>query len=429
MITFTDDYSRKSWVYLTRNRTSLHYVFRSFKKERELDSLAASWKIQKVRCDNGAEYRSLGTEMHAEFGIVFEYTTVYTPEQNGVSERLNRALVQIARGMLYGARLPLELWEEAIETASYLRNRAPIGPGGLTLEEVYSGKRPYIGHLRAYGCLAYAYIPEDSRDNKISNRAVRTCLVGYMPTSRQYKLFEPDTGRIIISTAPKFRENQRLDFKWAEHPGDAVLPFDPMHLDRGEGVGELVVTASSAENRLDHLIEPSPALDEGANPNLDEVRSEQPDIDINAGANTSTEPSAGQINETPDQEALPGPVPEARTGQDLAVESDNHESSDESTIVVALVAPEPRRSERARRPPQRFDEAYSAEASIGIPKTYKEAVSDPVHKGDWNEAIQSELSKLMALNTWKVVRQPANARLIGNKWVFTVKYTPTGLVD
>jgi hypothetical protein len=59
-----------------------------------------------------------------------------------------------------------------------------------------------------------------------------------MPTSRQYKLFEPDTGRIIISTTPKFREDQRLDFKWVEQPGDAVLPFDPMHLD-DDGVGEL----------------------------------------------------------------------------------------------------------------------------------------------------------------------------------------------
>jgi hypothetical protein len=78
------------------------------------------------------------------------------------------------------------------------------------------------------------------------------------------------------------------------------------------------------------------------------------------------------------------------------------------------VAPEPRRGDGLRRPPQRFDEAYSAEASIGIPKTYEEAISDPVHKGDWNEAIQSELSKLMALNTWKVVRRPANERRVGN---------------
>jgi hypothetical protein len=433
MITFTDDYSRKSWIYNTHNRTSLHFVFRSFKRERELESLAAGWRIQSVRCDNGPEYLRLGAEMHAKFGIKFEYTSTYWPEQNGVSERLNRALVQIARGMLHDAHLPIKLWEEAIETACYLRNRAPIGPGGLTPEEAYSGKRPHIGHLRAYGCLAYAHIPVENRANKLSDRAIRTCLVGYMPTSRQYKLYDPEKRRIIVSTAPKFNENKRLDFEWVDPAGDVVLPFEPMLPDREGGVGVLdalaTAPATSTESRLEPPIEPSPVLSEWASPDSDEiteVRRELADIDINADSNANT----GAFDATPGEGAPPRTVPEARTDQDLAVESADHDSNDESTIVVA--SPElsqPRRSGRERHAPQRFDEAYSAEASIEIPKTYEEAVSNPVHRGDWNEAIQSELSKLMALNTWKIVRRPANERRVGNKWVFTVKYTPTGLVD
>jgi hypothetical protein len=39
---------------------------------------------------------------------------------------------------------------------SYLRNRTLIGLNRKTLEEAYSGKRPYIGYLRVYGCVAYA---------------------------------------------------------------------------------------------------------------------------------------------------------------------------------------------------------------------------------------------------------------------------------
>jgi hypothetical protein len=88
---------------------------------------------------------------------------VYTPEQNGVSERLNRSLVTVARAMLQGAGLPVRFWGDAVITACYLRNRTPIGPNGKTLEEAYSGKKPYIRHLRAYGCLAYAYIPKEKR--------------------------------------------------------------------------------------------------------------------------------------------------------------------------------------------------------------------------------------------------------------------------
>jgi hypothetical protein len=208
-----------------------------------------------------------------------------------------------------------------------------------------------------------------------------------------------------------------------------MLPFDPMQPMQPE---EVSASLTSLKTHLDSLIESSPLLSEGASgrasPSSDgitEVRREPADIDINANSNANI----GEIDTDALEEAPPAAAPEAPTGQDLAVESADHDSSDESTIVVASEPPEPRRSGRERHAPERFDEAYSAEASIGIPKTYEEAVSDPVHKGDWNEAIQAELSKLMALNTWKVVRRPANERRVGNKWVFTVKYTPTGLVD
>ena len=79
IITFTDDYSRKSWVYFVEKRSELRTVFLQFKAERELEHQQGGYKIQKVRCDNGPEYRALGREMHAEYGIIFEYTTTYTP--------------------------------------------------------------------------------------------------------------------------------------------------------------------------------------------------------------------------------------------------------------------------------------------------------------------------------------------------------------
>jgi hypothetical protein len=76
----------------------------------------------------------------------------------------------------------------------------------MTPEEAYSGKKPYIGHLRAWGCLAYHYIPLEKR-RKLEPTAVKTCFIGYMPTSRQYRLYDPINKRIIVSTAPTFRED------------------------------------------------------------------------------------------------------------------------------------------------------------------------------------------------------------------------------
>ena len=89
----------------------------------------------------------------------------------------------MARAMLIGAKLPTRLWGEAVRTACYLRNRTPIGPGGKTPEEAYSGRKPNIGHLRAYGCVVYAHIPKEKR-LKLDDTTTKTCLIGYMPTSR-----------------------------------------------------------------------------------------------------------------------------------------------------------------------------------------------------------------------------------------------------
>ena len=62
-------------------------------------------------------------------------------------------------------------------------------------------------------------------------RAIRTCLIGYMPTSRQYKLYKPANSKVIVSTAPKIVEDKRVEITWQEPEGDVVIPFDPMYRD------------------------------------------------------------------------------------------------------------------------------------------------------------------------------------------------------
>jgi hypothetical protein len=89
----------------------------------------------------------------------------------------------VARAILLDAKLPIRFWGEAVLIVSYLRNRTPIGPNGKTLEEAYSGKRPYVGYLRVYGCVVYIYIPKETR-LKLEDIAVKTCLISYIPTSR-----------------------------------------------------------------------------------------------------------------------------------------------------------------------------------------------------------------------------------------------------
>ena len=80
-------------------------------------------KIKVLRTDNGGEF--CGNEFE-EFckkcGIARQKTTPYTPQQNGVAERMNRTLMEKARSMLSGVELGQELWAEAVGTTCYLVN-------------------------------------------------------------------------------------------------------------------------------------------------------------------------------------------------------------------------------------------------------------------------------------------------------------------
>ena len=80
-------------------------------------------KIKALRADRGGEYMSEEFKSYLkECGIKSELTAAYSPQQNGVSERLNRTLVEAARSMLYHADLSNAYWAEAVVTATYLRN-------------------------------------------------------------------------------------------------------------------------------------------------------------------------------------------------------------------------------------------------------------------------------------------------------------------
>jgi transposase InsO family protein len=122
-VSFIDDFSRNTWIYFLRKKSE---VFDKFKEFKALVENQTEKKIKVLRTDNGGEF--CGNEFE-EFckkcGIARQKTTPYTPQQNGVAERMNKTLMEKARSMLSGARLGQEFWAEAVGTTCYLVNRSP----------------------------------------------------------------------------------------------------------------------------------------------------------------------------------------------------------------------------------------------------------------------------------------------------------------
>ncbi|KAJ0094031.1 hypothetical protein Patl1_27066 [Pistacia atlantica] len=112
---FTDDYSRMSWVYFLQFKSETFENFKKFKAHVEKQS----GKCIKVLCtDRGGEFLSHEfIQFCEEQGLHRELTVPSTPEQNGIAERKNRTVVEMARSMLKAKGLPNNLWAEGVSTA------------------------------------------------------------------------------------------------------------------------------------------------------------------------------------------------------------------------------------------------------------------------------------------------------------------------
>ena len=106
MLTITDDYSRFSKVYFLHSKTQ---VFEYFIEYKNWSERLHETKIKRVRSDNGGEFTSNEFEEYLRTeGIQHQKTVPYNPEQNGVAERLNRTLGDMARCMLNDKKIGLE---------------------------------------------------------------------------------------------------------------------------------------------------------------------------------------------------------------------------------------------------------------------------------------------------------------------------------
>ena len=80
--------------------------------------------MRAIRSDNGIEFKNARFDTFcSDQGLEHQYSSPYSPQQNGVPKRKNRTLVEMARTMLDEHRTPRKYWAEAVNTACYVSNR------------------------------------------------------------------------------------------------------------------------------------------------------------------------------------------------------------------------------------------------------------------------------------------------------------------
>lgn len=204
-VTFTDDWSHFTAVYLMQSKDQ---VLDYFEEYEAWVTAKFGQKISRLRCDNGGEYKNKRfLKFCRNKGVQVEWTVPYTPQQNGLSERLNRTLVEKARAMLDDSSVDKRFWGQAVLTAAYLINRSPTNALKMkqTPFERWESRKPNVSNIRIFGCKVFVHVPDELR-SKLDPKAWSGIFLGY--SHNGYRVWNPVKEVIVVARDVDFVENE-----------------------------------------------------------------------------------------------------------------------------------------------------------------------------------------------------------------------------
>ncbi|EDN09823.1 predicted protein [Histoplasma mississippiense (nom. inval.)] len=176
-------------------------------------------KIIRINNERAIKESDIFKDWVIELGLEIEYSSEYIHEQNGAAERAGAIITTIARALRIESLLPQSLFPEIATAAVYLLNRTSTKILGWksplrALEEYLHIDHHSCAHLHAYGCRAYAKIPNEilnrNRSQKLDPRAHIGYLVGYDSTNI-FRIWIPHLDRVIRTRDVIFNENRRYN--------------------------------------------------------------------------------------------------------------------------------------------------------------------------------------------------------------------------
>jgi transposase InsO family protein len=164
--------------------------------------------LKKLISDGGGEFcNNALSAILTENGIVHNVSPPYTPQNNGVAERANRTILDMARCMLMQANLAPEWWGEAIRTATATTNCLPSREKGNSspLEQMFKVK-PNFNFFKPFGCRAWVVKPKENRDIKLGALSWEGIFIGYENDYSSYRILRVNDKQIITAKHVHFDE-------------------------------------------------------------------------------------------------------------------------------------------------------------------------------------------------------------------------------
>jgi hypothetical protein len=376
-VSFIDDYSRKTWIYFLKSKDE---VFSKFKEFKALIENLFERKIKILRSDNGGEYTSKEfVNFCKDVGIKRELTTPYNPQQNDVAERKNRTIMEVVKNMIYDQDLPMCLWAEAAMAVVYGQNRLSHSALGLkTPEEMFTGKKPEVIHLKIFGCPVFIHIRKEKR-NKLDPSGKKGIFVGYCEVSKAFRIYIPSHHHIEISRDVTFDEDAalkksklcQLEEVYEEEP---VIPNTAMReVPRAAEPVREVVTSPDEELLEDHDIV--------------------------------------EVQEPPQMTTLHKRKP--TLARELIQDGEKYGVPQGTTRQV--------------KRPKPFS-SYTA-LMCDLLEEEPTCFEESIQRKEWTDAMTEEYQSIMKNEVWEIVPRPKNKDVVSSRWLFKIKHATDGIIE
>nr|GEX62690.1 retrovirus-related Pol polyprotein from transposon TNT 1-94 [Tanacetum cinerariifolium] len=194
MLVVTNDYSRYTWVFFLTSKDETLGILKKFITE--IENLVFMYSVMNDFC--------------AMKGIKREFSVARTLQQNGVAERRNKTLIEVARHMLADSMLLTTFWAEAVNTACYVQNKAlVVKPHNKTPYELFRGRTPALSFMKPFGC-HFTILNTLVHLGKFDGKADEGYFVRYSMHSKAFRVYNIKTRRVDESLHIEFLENKPI---------------------------------------------------------------------------------------------------------------------------------------------------------------------------------------------------------------------------
>nr|CAN65095.1 hypothetical protein VITISV_011639 [Vitis vinifera] len=413
LVSFIDVHTRLTWVFLMKEKSETSQIFKNFKNMIQTQFQS---KIQILKSDNARDYfNSIIGEFLAQEGIVHLSSCVDTPQQNGIAERKNRHLLEVARSLMFSMNVPKLFWGQAVLTAAYLINRMPsrvlkFQTPCQTLLKSFPTTR-FISTIppKIFGCSVFVHINQQHR-SKLDPRSLKCIFLGYSSNQKGYKCYSPVTRKFYNLMDVTFFETQ---------------PYYPKNDIQGEN--------STQEYQFWDLesFNESPITTENHIP-PESFNQPESIVDLWDKEHIQEEMEEEALSQQT-HEAEPGPNPSKLPGNNAP--DGTVDSELENDILNMPIAWRKGVRSCTQHPignfisydklSPTFRAFTSSITEIPVPRNIQEAFKYP----KWKAVVDEEVRALEKNGTWEITDLPRGKKPIRCKWIFTIKYKADGNVD